>query len=196
MLIQLHSRKASAKAYDCILESYLEILTQSILKCAVYRPGLPLLKAFCSLWVISEGKFHHNLDFWLLTGAGNRAVSLLQCIPGPWAQQKSQGIQWPRHKAAFCPAAQPRWWSASSYCRDSPAHSAQLPGKLCPGTEAAACPTAFPKGQKSWTPALTHHHLQTQLHGLLGLQLLNQGLAPYFDYSGISSFVKTFVKKR
>lgn len=72
---------------------------------------------------------------------------------------------------------------------------ALLPGKLSPGTEGAAAPTAFPKGQKSWTPALTHYHLQTQFYGLLCLQLLDQGLAHYFDYSGILSFVKTFVRK-
>lgn len=62
-------------------------------------------KAFCFLWVISEGMCHHTLDFWLLSQAGNwEQLSYFSAYPGSSAQQKSQGIRWPQHKAALCPA--------------------------------------------------------------------------------------------
>lgn len=46
LLIQLNSRKTCSKVYNYVLEPCFKRLTQSILTCTVYRPGLPLLKAF------------------------------------------------------------------------------------------------------------------------------------------------------
>lgn len=54
---------------------------------------------------ISEDRFHHTPDFWLLTWAENwEQLSCFSAYPGSSAQQKSQGIWWPQHKAAFCSA--------------------------------------------------------------------------------------------
>lgn len=135
--------------------------------------------------------FHHTLDFWLLTWAGNwEQLSSFSAYPGSLAQQKYKGTWWPQHKSCFLyclPATPVRRWHDRSCCRESLAHHGTAPhqiccqaqgcGKLSPGTEAAASPTAFPKEQKSWTSALTQRYLQTQSYDFLCLQLLNQGLA-------------------
>lgn len=166
-------------------------------------------KSLCLLWVISEGMFHRTFDFWRLTCAGNwEQLSCFSAYLGSSAQQKSQGIWWPQHKAASCSAyleptqcdCMPGPAAGKALHTTAQLHSRSAPGKLSTGTEAAASRTAFPKGQKSWTSALTQHYLQTQFYYLLCLQLLNQALAHYLIgpliliIQEFKSFVKTFVK--
>lgn len=45
LVLQLHHRKTCSKAYNCMLESFFERLTQSILRCTAQSPALPLLRS-------------------------------------------------------------------------------------------------------------------------------------------------------
>lgn len=149
--------------------------------------------------------FHHTLDFWLLTWAGNwEQLSSFSAYPGSLAQQKYEGTWWPQHKSCFLyclPAAPPEAMARQVLLQGKPCtprHSSTpglLPGpgmwKTLPWHRGGSFPHSLPK-RAEILDLSSHSALPTDTVLRLSLFAAAQpgfsswfNRAPYFDYSRI-----------